>query len=266
MHAFFIGPPAHQLYACLHAPVVPMRGVAALVLGSWGREVHRSHRLMRALAERLAMQGVPALRFDWQGSGDSAGDDTAALLATWCGDAARAHAELLTRTGATRAVWIGLRLGATVALQADHRLARDLVLFDPVLDGPALLADWQQAHDAHLATSYTPGNPASAQVLAAPSGPTHGEVMGFAVSAAFAAELAALHPADLAPPPGARVCLIHGEAPAGLAAWKAAHGAPAQETPVAQSLPWLAAEGSGTPLVPAPAVNAVLAAVRALAP
>lgn len=261
MHAFFIGPPAQQLYACLHLAPAASLEFAALLLGTWGRELHRSHRMLRALADRLAMRGVPTLRFDWQGSGDSAGADTDANLTTWRSDARRAHEALLRRTGAQRVVWVGVRLGATVALQAAPGATRDLVLLDPVLDGPALLADWQHAHDADRASAFPPGNRASARVLATPSGPLHGEVMGFGISPTFAAELQALRPADLAPPAGARVSVLHHGEPPGLTAWLATHGHGVQAQPLAQSLPWLAPEGGGAPLVPAPAVNGILNAV-----
>src|SRR5437868_15096221 len=53
------------------------RDCVAVLCAPIGPEYTRSHRTLRHLADRLAAAGIPALRFDYQGCGDSAGDEEA---------------------------------------------------------------------------------------------------------------------------------------------------------------------------------------------
>ncbi|MCA0175484.1 MAG: alpha/beta hydrolase [Proteobacteria bacterium] len=259
MQPFFFGPAERQHYGAWHPAQGQRRRLGVLLLTSYGQETSRAYRLLRVLAERLAMQGVDAMRFDWSGCGDSAGADDEANLSAWRQDAALAHAELLARAQPERMVWVGVRLGATVALQAGPALTHELVLLDPVLDGAALMHTWHQAHLHNLGERFPPTNVLQSALLQAVPDPLAGEVMGFGLSPAFAAELQALRPADLPLPAGCHAdVLTHGET-AGLASWLAAQPAgTVSHQSLPQSLPWAAMDGSGTPLVPAPVLQALL--------
>lgn len=171
-------------------------GVGVLFLAPFGQEAVRAHRLSRVLADRLARQGHHVLRFDYQGSGDSDGDDLDADLAAWREDVIAAHRLLRERSGCGDVRWLGFRLGFTVGLQvaatwsdADGPPPSRLVGWDPVLDGPAYLDELAAGHAAALRRSYSlPQVPAAELArLAAASEPT--EALGFALSAAMVRDL-----------------------------------------------------------------------------
>jgi len=54
-------------------PAALQSDCVAVLCGPLGHEYTRSHRTMRHLADRLAERGIPALRFDYHGTGDSPG-------------------------------------------------------------------------------------------------------------------------------------------------------------------------------------------------
>ena len=70
---------AHPLFAWLHRPAVQTApGLGLVNCKPLGYEAVCAHRAMRAFAEAAAELGVPALRFDYRGTGDSADIDPAA--------------------------------------------------------------------------------------------------------------------------------------------------------------------------------------------
>ena len=135
--------------ACHHAPSGTPRA-AVLICAPPGPEADRTHRALRLLAQRLAAEGAHVLRFDWTGTGDSAGDFASARVADWHADAIDALAELLARSGQRRATVIGFRLGAALALDAlgAHPAVAQLIAWEPVLDGADQLRQWGAAQRA----------------------------------------------------------------------------------------------------------------------
>lgn len=129
-----------SLFGLYHAPAGGARA-AVLLCPPLGQDMIRSHRVYRQLADALAQQGIAALRFDYFGTGDSAGAGEACNWERCLADAAAAAAELRTRSGATRLTGFGARLGGAIALEAAGaaRLA-ELLLWDPLLDGHACVA------------------------------------------------------------------------------------------------------------------------------
>jgi alpha-beta hydrolase superfamily lysophospholipase len=108
-----------------------------------GEESRASHRTFRRLAEALADQGLVALRFDYEGTGDSAGlQDDPDRVPAWLGsiEAARRY---LHDLGVVDVAAVGMRLGATLA--AHHAVAcgpfSSLVLWDPCLSGRTFLRE-----------------------------------------------------------------------------------------------------------------------------
>lgn len=170
-----------QLYACHHFPMSSSADSdAALICSATGHEYERCHRAMRQLAVQLARAGHHAMRFDYYGTGDSAGECVEGSLACWRSDIGDAIDECRRVAGRERVTLIGLRLGATLAAQA--AAARDdvgnLVLYAPVTDAQSLLAEWKGAQAAH---DRVQGRATTSAVLS--------EVLGFPLTDAFRSEL-----------------------------------------------------------------------------
>lgn len=189
------GPRERRLFGIYHmAQAAPARP-AVVLCNAFGQEAIRAHRFQRALAERLARAGHPVLRFDYFGTGDSMGDDADGDLDGWCGDIHVAHQELRRLTNASRLVWIGMRLGGSVALRATHDAPTDLaklILWDPVLDGPRYLAHLRERHVASLEAVYSLPQKPSPRRLAANPANYIDEAIGFALSPKFRGQVSAI--------------------------------------------------------------------------
>lgn len=141
----YFGPVDERLFGCYHAPATGApAAVGALLCQPVGHEYMACYRTVRQTAVRLAQAGTPALRFDFYGSGDSAGESSDGSPARWLRDVAIAAGEIQTRHRAGTAL-VGLRLGATLALEylqdAKSIETRALVLWDPVVEGEAYVAE-----------------------------------------------------------------------------------------------------------------------------
>ncbi len=152
------GLPDREMVGLYHVPAGGQYGSACCILcNPFGQEAVRSHRVFRILAERLAASGFHVLRFDYFGTGDSAGDDALGDIDGWTSDILQAHQELLRRSGARRSVWLGLKLGGTLAALASARANRApdrLVLWEPITDGAAYLDELANAHVASRKAQY----------------------------------------------------------------------------------------------------------------
>jgi pimeloyl-ACP methyl ester carboxylesterase len=108
----------------------------------WGDEYIYAHRSMRQLASRLSDCGFDTLRFDYFGTGDSAGEEWDADVAGMQADVVTAI-ETVTDLAATQKVTlIGLRVGANVAAGTAAgcpQAIEALVLWDPILPGDPCL-------------------------------------------------------------------------------------------------------------------------------
>ncbi len=178
---FFLEGSTGPLYACLHAPVGPSVGRAWVVAPPYGHESLQFHRALRLLADLLADAGCPVLRFDYHGTGDSSGDARGALLDRWFTDTAEMIDELRRRTGVADVGLIGLRLGGAVATRvaaARPDVVR-LVLWDPVFDGRAHLAELRALHETMLGYAH---------VIPDATG-SRDEVLGYPLTPALAADI-----------------------------------------------------------------------------
>lgn len=113
------------------------RGV--VLCGALGHEALWTHKAMRRFANQLARHGMPTLRFDYHGTGDSTGsDEDAARLEMWVGNIVAATRKLRETTGVRDVVLVGLRFGATLAAMATQVLQGDEALAGVVLLAPAV--------------------------------------------------------------------------------------------------------------------------------
>lgn len=119
------------------------RDCVALLCAPIGYEYTRAHRTVRHLADKLARHGVPALRFDYHGIGDSPGSDLDPdRLAAWVANIKTAICRARELSGRKQVCLVGIRLGATLAALAAAEIPVDwLVLWNPCVTGRPYLRE-----------------------------------------------------------------------------------------------------------------------------
>jgi pimeloyl-ACP methyl ester carboxylesterase len=181
--AGYFGSTTRPRFGWLHRPADVGNGVGLVIVPPFGYEAVCAQRSLRHLAEQAARAGIAAVRFDLDGSGDSAGDDLDPdRLDHWLASIDDACA-LARSAGADRIVLAGVRLGALLALLAAAR--RDdiasVVAIAAVASGKAWLREGRALQMAlGLAPSPTP---AADDVQ---------EIVGFALTAQTRAALTAI--------------------------------------------------------------------------
>lgn len=129
-------------YGVLHEPEGHfMADHAVLFLYPWGQEYGRSHRALRKLAIQLAQKGIPSLRFDYRGTGDSGGSDHDFDLQHAQDDIRSALAMLQEFTGVRQVKVCAIRIGCLLGLQslAKEPAVTEFHCWDPLLDGQQYL-------------------------------------------------------------------------------------------------------------------------------
>jgi len=163
----WFGPAERPLYGWVAMPDDGLVRGGVVLCPPMGEEGRSAHRTFRRLAESLADEGFVALRFDYDGTGDSAGlQDDPDRVASWLAsiEAAREH---LLDLGAPHVSAVGMRLGATLAAcqAAAATPFLSLALWDPCLSGRTFLREGEalfllgeddgRVHDDGL--RHTPG-------------------------------------------------------------------------------------------------------------
>jgi alpha-beta hydrolase superfamily lysophospholipase len=127
------------LFGWLHLPSSGHGSNIGLVICKpFGYEALCAHRSVRLFAEMAAAEGIPALRFDYAGTGDSSDiDPTDNQVQAWTGDIIAAVAELRRLTGVEHVCVLGFRLGALLAALAAMKsnTIDELILVAPVVAG-----------------------------------------------------------------------------------------------------------------------------------
>lgn len=183
MQAFYFGEPGRQLFGALHEPAItPPNPRVVVVCAPLWQEGVRAHRALRQMSVRLAKAGVYAFRFDYYGSGDSAGDTEEGDLDQWMADLTTAIDAATKGRGVSRVTLLGLRFGATLAaLTAAVRSdVESLVLWEPVVDGRTYIEQGLAAHktwnEAYRVWRLAPP---------VPPPPEHPELLGFPLTDAM---------------------------------------------------------------------------------
>lgn len=131
--ARWFGPPHRPLFGWIHAPETGRCRGAVVLCPPLAREHTSAHYTYRKLAEALAEAGLLAVRFDYDGVGDSSGgDEDEGRVEAWL--ASIGHAVDLARAcGARDVSVVGMRMGALLAAVAAARRGdtHSLVLWDP---------------------------------------------------------------------------------------------------------------------------------------
>jgi hypothetical protein len=198
---FFFGSPGRSLFGLLHAreEAIPASQHALLLCAPLLQDGIRSHRALWSLAQTVGEFGIPALTFDWYGTGDSGGEDGELSLPGMLDDLDRACAEVLRRGEVASVQFLALRSAALPLMAALERRvdAVDIVLWDPQLDGAKLVASWKAQHRQQLHESGRYVNVAHESDA--------GELLGFGVSDALLDALSGLDAAHIRLPSGSRV-------------------------------------------------------------
>jgi alpha-beta hydrolase superfamily lysophospholipase len=194
-HSFYFSSGTRRLFAWLHQPARSARSDLGLVIcAPFGYEAICAHRSLRCFAEQASQVGMPALRFDYAGCGDSEDlPPEADQIEAWVSDIQAAAAQLRRRAGVRRIAIVGIRLGALLAaLAAKGADADALVMIAPVIKGRRYLSEIRttqmasaMAREEHSETDARPegeGNKTAGKRL---------EVSGFSMSAATTASLTA---------------------------------------------------------------------------
>ena len=155
----YVGPQGTLFSWYHHAPSAPARDVVAVLCAPFGPEYTRVHRSLRHLADRLAIAGIDALRFDYHGVGDSAGDESdPGLFERWRASVVEAAREARRRSGRARVCLVGIRLGgALAALAAEEAGADAVALWNPVLKGRSYARELQAMAATAKEASGEPG-------------------------------------------------------------------------------------------------------------
>jgi uncharacterized protein len=193
VNPLYLGTSERRIYAIYEpAAVGRTRSRAAVLCYPWGAEYVYAHRSMRQLAIKLSMAGFHTLRFDYFGTGDSAGDMTDADLSGWETDVESAIEGIRDIAGTTQVTLIGLRLGATIAARVARRLSNEveaLVLWDPIISGEEYLRG--------MGVTSQPGEASSAL-----------EVQGFPLTPKLLSEFLSVDLHALISPPPTRLLLL----------------------------------------------------------
>jgi len=140
---FWFGPTERPLFGWVHLPEGNRARAGVVLCPPLGPEYSAAYATLRLLAERLAAVGFVVLRIDYDGTGDSAGEeDDPGRLPAW--EASVRHAlGLLRQAGLAQLALVGMRFGsALAALAARSDGGVDcLVLWDPVYSGRSYLAE-----------------------------------------------------------------------------------------------------------------------------
>lgn len=182
---FWLGPSTRQLYAALHGvPGSPSTGV--VLVPPLLHELPCSRRFIADVARELAAMGLPCLRFDFHGTGDSSGSGEDLDFASMHHDLDLAVAALREKTGVARRVLLAWRGSALVVREwLDRGGAADLiVLWEPIVDGQA----WLQELVDGDATERALRPPPRAWVPRI-TDPADGQLMGFAASPRLRSDL-----------------------------------------------------------------------------
>lgn len=199
----YFGPEDRPRAGWFHRPDRPARD-GLVIVPPFGYEAVCAHRSLRHLAGAAAAAGIAALRFDLDGTGDSAGGDRdPGRVRAWLDSVRDAAIELRRLTGADR-IWLaGVRLGAMLAALAAREIgAAGLIAIAPVVSGKALLRELRALQMA-LGLSEPPTD------VALPEGGQ--EALGFTITDETRAELGAIDLTKQTAPPAPHVLVLDRE-------------------------------------------------------
>ncbi len=134
----YFGCENNRLLGWLHkAPFVKQGDCCVVLCPPLGVEYMSTYRSIRYIADYFALAGIPALRFDYHGTGDSSGyNRNEDRVPFWIESIEQAYQQIKLATGCSKVGMFGLRLGATLATLAAEKLELEfLILWSPLESG-----------------------------------------------------------------------------------------------------------------------------------
>lgn len=198
---FYFGPADLRLFGWYHAPAGKPAGPVVVICPPLGYDMVVSYRGLRHLAEATAAAGMPTFRFDYHGTGDSAGSDyQAGRVDAWLASVEATIEEAKRQTGADEVALVGVRLGSllamhTAALRTD---VAALVAWAPVHSGRARVRELRAFEKLMSGYDPMPGDMPEGAVAAA----------GFIFTAESVTRLGALDVKELQRAPAPQVMII----------------------------------------------------------
>jgi len=276
------GAASRQLFGLYQVPLKEAaRGESILLCAPFGQEAIRSHRLFKVLADRLCRDGFHVLRFDYFGTGDSAGGGDEVSIEGFVADVLTANDELLNRSGRARqsASWVGLKLGATIAALASayvQPMPSRLILWEPVTDGARYLVELAEAHAVTLADAYGWRVSADAHLSDAIARESGSEALGFPVGDQFRASLESISVESFAAIQASMVSIFEnpdniivgdrGNTGKSLSASLIARGLPTRVTGITQCVAWTADSMMNAASVPGEVLQQIVACFAVTSP
>jgi alpha-beta hydrolase superfamily lysophospholipase len=209
----YIDSGASKLFGWLHLPETQRStSLGVVICNPFGYESICAHRSVREFAEAFAAAGIPALRFDYSGTGDSGDvDENSDHLKLWSRDVISASCELKSRAGVDRVCLVGIRLGALLATlaAAESSMIDSMILIGPVVSGRRYVNELRMTQRAGSALSGSLESDAAAEARCASPQPL--EAGGFTLSAATIEALAQVDLLSNAPPPVSSLLILDGD-------------------------------------------------------
>src|ERR1700728_564010 len=138
----WFGSRARPLFGMLHVPESGFARAGVVVCPPFGRDYQNANYTLRCLGDEMTAHGVCTLRFDYDGTGDSAGTGSEPhRVRSWL-DSITAAVATMRASGVASVFLVGMGLGATLAalIGEDDRDIDGLVLWDPEPSGKAYLS------------------------------------------------------------------------------------------------------------------------------
>jgi len=135
---FYFGKPDKPLMGWVHtAKDVPPQTSCVLICPPLALEYMNSYRSLRHVADYFALAGIPAMRFDYHGTGDSSGTNLDEnRMPDWLSSIELAYHHIQKITGINKVGLFGFRMGATFGAITAEKIAYDfMVLWDPIERG-----------------------------------------------------------------------------------------------------------------------------------
>jgi len=136
-----LGPSDRHVFAIYHPPVQAASLALTVICPPLLNEYMRTQLALRELAVGLCEKGHAVMRFDYRGTGDSAGELEDLLVSDWLEDIRLVVRKGLELSGSSRVRLLGVRAGALLACTAVGLLGdvERVVLWDPVPGGTQYL-------------------------------------------------------------------------------------------------------------------------------